>query len=171
MFTREALSPVKALLHLHMIVETVWLQQSSPDGAAGMQVRDWYIESFRELKALPPIRDTADELRFTGLLKHIYQRHAHVVPTMARYAQVPRYLSLLFVTFECQQYVLVASVSMQRQLNGCERELSNEGLFGMRASFTRRTLHKHGVRKVICVDRVSEPKQSLFRARNLSAVH
>ena len=51
-----------------------------------LQVRDWYVESFRELKALPPIKDTADELRFTGLLKSIYQRHAHVVPTMARCA-------------------------------------------------------------------------------------
>jgi pyruvate dehydrogenase kinase 2/3/4 len=49
-----------------------------------VQVRDWYVESFRELKAMPPIRDTTDELRFTGILKHIYQRHAHVVPTMAR---------------------------------------------------------------------------------------
>jgi pyruvate dehydrogenase kinase 2/3/4 len=51
-----------------------------------LQVRDWYVESFRELKSLPPIKDTSAELQFTDKLKQIYQRHAHVVPTMARCA-------------------------------------------------------------------------------------
>lgn len=48
------------------------------------QVRDWYVESFRELKNVPPIKDTTDEAKFTELLRVIFQRHAHVVPTMAR---------------------------------------------------------------------------------------
>ena len=49
-----------------------------------MQVRHWYVESFKELKEAPPVKDAADELQFTSTLKQIYQRHAHVVPTMAR---------------------------------------------------------------------------------------
>jgi hypothetical protein len=49
-----------------------------------LQVRDWYVESFSDLKKIPPIKDTSDEEKFTELLRKIYQRHAHVVPTMAR---------------------------------------------------------------------------------------
>lgn len=42
------------------------------------------MESFSELKNAPPIKDTADEEKFTEILRTIFQRHAHVVPTMAR---------------------------------------------------------------------------------------
>lgn len=48
-----------------------------------MQVRDWYVESFKELRSFPRVRDAQDELKFTGLLKHIYHRHKNVVPVMA----------------------------------------------------------------------------------------
>jgi hypothetical protein len=55
-----------------------------------LQVRDWYVESFRELKSAPPIKDMTDEDKFTKLLEKIFQRHAHVVPTMARSALTHR---------------------------------------------------------------------------------
>ena len=40
-----------------------------------VQVRDWYVESFKELRNFRPIRDAESELQFTSLLKHIYHRH------------------------------------------------------------------------------------------------
>ena len=43
----------------------------------GMQVRDWYVESFKELREFKPIRDAESELKFTGLLRHIYHRHRY----------------------------------------------------------------------------------------------
>ena len=46
-----------------------------------MQVRDWYVDSFKELRRFPVVKDTSDELNFTNLLKHIYHRH--------RFAQFP----------------------------------------------------------------------------------
>ena len=48
--------------------------RSSP-GAGGAQVRNWYVDSFKELRRFPQVKDTADELHFTELLKHIYHRH------------------------------------------------------------------------------------------------
>lgn len=48
-----------------------------------LKVRDWYVESFKDLRTFPTIKDTLDELKFTELLKGIYQRHKNVVPTMA----------------------------------------------------------------------------------------
>jgi hypothetical protein len=38
-------------------------------------VRNWYVDSFKELRRFPAVKDTADELHFTELLKHIYHRH------------------------------------------------------------------------------------------------
>ncbi len=43
------------------------------------QVRDWYVESFSELRSASSPRDVADETKFTDLLRHIYRRHANVV--------------------------------------------------------------------------------------------
>lgn len=48
-----------------------------------LQVRDWYVESFRELRGFPKVKDASDELQFTRLLQHIYRRHTNVVPVMA----------------------------------------------------------------------------------------
>ncbi|CAL5220332.1 g2325 [Coccomyxa viridis] len=48
-----------------------------------LKVRDWYVESFKELREFKPIRDAESELKFTGLLRHIYHRHRNVVPVMA----------------------------------------------------------------------------------------
>lgn len=59
-----------------------------------MQVRDWYVESFRELRQFPNVRDAHDELKLTDLLRHIYRRHANVVPVMAKgVAELKRELS------------------------------------------------------------------------------
>ena len=46
-------------------------------------MRDWYVESFKDLREFPPIKDINDEKKFTDLLRHIYHRHRHVVPVMA----------------------------------------------------------------------------------------
>lgn len=48
-----------------------------------LKVRDWYVESFRELRGFPKVKDASDELQFTRLLQHIYRRHTNVVPVMA----------------------------------------------------------------------------------------
>jgi len=48
-----------------------------------LRVRDWYVESFKDLRTFPKVRDANDEVNFTGLLKHIYSRHRNVVPVMA----------------------------------------------------------------------------------------
>lgn len=49
-----------------------------------MKVRDWYAESFKDLRGLPPIKDASDEAKFTEILRSIYRRHANVVPMMAK---------------------------------------------------------------------------------------
>ncbi|KAL6008831.1 hypothetical protein ACLOJK_022057 [Asimina triloba] len=46
-------------------------------------VRDWYLDSFRDLRSFPEIRDTNDELAFTQMIKMIKVRHNNVVPAMA----------------------------------------------------------------------------------------
>jgi Mitochondrial branched-chain alpha-ketoacid dehydrogenase kinase len=48
-----------------------------------LKVRDWYVESFKDLKAFPKVKDATNEQQFTSLLKHIYSRHRNVVPVMA----------------------------------------------------------------------------------------
>jgi pyruvate dehydrogenase kinase 2/3/4 len=47
-------------------------------------VRDWYVESFRELRAFPVIKDMATEETFTALIRRIMARHNNVVPMIAR---------------------------------------------------------------------------------------
>jgi pyruvate dehydrogenase kinase 2/3/4 len=49
-----------------------------------MKVRDWYVESFKDLRGLPSIKDSSDETKFTEILRSIYRRHANVVPMMAK---------------------------------------------------------------------------------------
>jgi hypothetical protein len=38
-------------------------------------VRDWYVESFQELRTFPGVGDMDAEGAFTDLLRHIYRRH------------------------------------------------------------------------------------------------
>lgn len=48
-----------------------------------LRVRDWYVESFRELRQFSKVKDVQDEQSLTKLLQHIYHRHKNVVPLMA----------------------------------------------------------------------------------------
>ncbi|GKB25826.1 pyruvate dehydrogenase (acetyl-transferring) kinase, mitochondrial [Tanacetum coccineum] len=61
--------------------------QSLPYGLsekpAILKVRDWYLDSFRDLRAFPDIKDQNDEQDFTKMINLIKVRHNNVVPTMA----------------------------------------------------------------------------------------
>ena len=46
-------------------------------------VRDWYVESFRELRAFPPVKDMETEAKFTEMITRIMARHNNVVPMIA----------------------------------------------------------------------------------------
>lgn len=50
---------------------------------AVLKVRDWYLDSFRDLRSYPEIKDKNDELKFTQMVKMIKVRHNNVVPMMA----------------------------------------------------------------------------------------
>lgn len=50
---------------------------------AVLKVRDWYLDSFRDLRSFPEIKDSNDELTFTQMIKMIKVRHNNVVPAMA----------------------------------------------------------------------------------------
>ncbi|XP_072976462.1 pyruvate dehydrogenase (acetyl-transferring) kinase, mitochondrial-like [Typha angustifolia] len=50
---------------------------------AVLKVRDWYLDSFHDIRSFPEIKDTSDELAFTRMIKMIKVRHNNVVPTMA----------------------------------------------------------------------------------------
>ncbi|MCD9560111.1 [Datura stramonium] len=50
---------------------------------AVLKVRDWYLDSFRDLRSYPEIKDKNDELEFTQMVKMIKVRHNNVVPVMA----------------------------------------------------------------------------------------
>ncbi|KAJ1375434.1 Signal transduction histidine kinase-related protein, C-terminal [Sesbania bispinosa] len=50
---------------------------------AVLKVRDWYIDSFRDLRSFPDIKNMNDEKEFTEMIKAIKVRHKNVVPTMA----------------------------------------------------------------------------------------
>lgn len=46
-------------------------------------MRDWYFDSFRDLRSFPEIRDLNDEREFTQMIKAVKVRHNNVVPMMA----------------------------------------------------------------------------------------
>ncbi|KAG6664105.1 hypothetical protein CIPAW_02G069500 [Carya illinoinensis] len=50
---------------------------------AVLKVRDWYFDSYRDLRSFPEIKDTNDEKEFTQMIKAIKVRHNNVVPMMA----------------------------------------------------------------------------------------
>ncbi|XP_021889533.1 pyruvate dehydrogenase (acetyl-transferring) kinase, mitochondrial isoform X2 [Carica papaya] len=50
---------------------------------AVLKVRNWYLDSFRDLRSFPEIKDMNDEKEFTQMIKAIKVRHNNVVPTMA----------------------------------------------------------------------------------------
>ena len=47
-------------------------------------VRDWYVESYDELKSFPKIENMEDEARFTKMIEGVMNKHANVVPMIAR---------------------------------------------------------------------------------------
>ncbi|KAJ1403017.1 Histidine kinase/HSP90-like ATPase [Sesbania bispinosa] len=48
-----------------------------------LKVRDWYLDSFRDLTSFPEINNMNDEKEFTEMIKAIKVKHKNVVPTMA----------------------------------------------------------------------------------------
>ena len=46
-------------------------------------MRDWYLDSFRDIRYFPEVRNQNDELAFTQMIKMVKVRHNNVVPTMA----------------------------------------------------------------------------------------
>ncbi|CAA0841958.1 Pyruvate dehydrogenase kinase [Striga hermonthica] len=50
---------------------------------AVLKVRDWYLDSFRDLRSFPDIKDNNDEVEFTQMIKMVKVRHNNVVPMMA----------------------------------------------------------------------------------------
>ncbi|KAL0545173.1 hypothetical protein IC582_020319 [Cucumis melo] len=50
---------------------------------AVLKVRDWYLDSFRDLRSIPEIKNSDDEKEFTQMIKAIKVRHNNVVPMMA----------------------------------------------------------------------------------------
>ncbi|KAK6913612.1 Branched-chain alpha-ketoacid dehydrogenase kinase/Pyruvate dehydrogenase kinase, N-terminal [Dillenia turbinata] len=50
---------------------------------AVLKVRDWYLDSFRDIRSFLEIKDKNDELEFTKMIKMIKVRHNNVVPMMA----------------------------------------------------------------------------------------
>lgn len=46
-------------------------------------MRDWYLDSFRDLRSFPEIKDSNDEKEFTQMIKAVRVRHNNVVPMMA----------------------------------------------------------------------------------------
>ncbi|XP_044499250.1 pyruvate dehydrogenase (acetyl-transferring) kinase, mitochondrial [Mangifera indica] len=48
-----------------------------------LKVRDWYLDSFRDMRSFPEIKDSSDEGEFTQMIKAIKVRHNNVVPMMA----------------------------------------------------------------------------------------
>uniref|UniRef100_A0A0C9S0X8 Protein-serine/threonine kinase n=1 Tax=Wollemia nobilis TaxID=56998 RepID=A0A0C9S0X8_9CONI len=67
----------------HRVMELVNLPYGLSSKPPVLTVRDWYVESFRELRSFPAVRDTSDELNFTEMIGQIKTRHNNVVPTMA----------------------------------------------------------------------------------------
>lgn len=48
-----------------------------------LKVKDWYLDSFRDIRSFPCIKDATRELAFTNMIRMIKVRHNNVVPTMA----------------------------------------------------------------------------------------
>ncbi|NP_001302545.1 pyruvate dehydrogenase (acetyl-transferring) kinase, mitochondrial [Brassica napus] len=64
-------------------IELETLPYGLSEKPAVLKVRDWYVESFRDMRAFPEIKDTADEKELTQMIKAVKVRHNNVVPMMA----------------------------------------------------------------------------------------
>uniref|UniRef100_A0A7S0WT71 Protein-serine/threonine kinase n=1 Tax=Pyramimonas obovata TaxID=1411642 RepID=A0A7S0WT71_9CHLO len=67
----------------HRVAELENLPHGLSEKKRVLKVRDMYVDSFKELREFPAIHDMADEVKFTGLLSKIYDRHSNVVPLLA----------------------------------------------------------------------------------------
>ncbi|KAK3011943.1 hypothetical protein RJ639_012525 [Escallonia herrerae] len=67
----------------HRAIELETLPYGLSEKPAILKVRDWYFDSFRDLRSFPEIKDTNDEIDFTQMITMIKVRHNNVVPTMA----------------------------------------------------------------------------------------
>jgi hypothetical protein len=54
-----------------------------------LQVRDWYVESFKELRGFPLVKSAVDEGKFTDLLRHIYRCASHSTRRHTCLCQLP----------------------------------------------------------------------------------
>mmetsp|Transcript_8969 Transcript_8969/g.30255 ORF Transcript_8969/g.30255 Transcript_8969/m.30255 type:complete len:484 (+) Transcript_8969:181-1632(+) len=68
----------------HRVAELENLPFGLSDMSQVLDVRDWYVESFTELRTFPPVETMEDEEKFTNMLKRIMTRHENVVPMIAR---------------------------------------------------------------------------------------
>jgi len=68
----------------HRVAELENLPFGLSDMPQTLDVRDWYVESFTDLRTFPPVETMEDEERFTNMLKRIMTRHENVVPMIAR---------------------------------------------------------------------------------------
>ncbi|KAL1211852.1 [Pyruvate dehydrogenase (acetyl-transferring)] kinase [Cardamine amara subsp. amara] len=64
-------------------IELQTLPYGLSEKPAVLKVRDWYLESFRDMRAFPEIKDSSDEKEFTQMIKAVKVRHNNVVPMMA----------------------------------------------------------------------------------------
>eukprot|EP00252_Welwitschia_mirabilis_P024915 TRINITY_DN7601_c0_g1_i4.p1 TRINITY_DN7601_c0_g1~~TRINITY_DN7601_c0_g1_i4.p1 ORF type:complete len:362 (-),score=45.14 TRINITY_DN7601_c0_g1_i4:130-1215(-) len=67
----------------HRVIELVGLPYGLSAKPPVLKVRDWYVESFRDIRDFPEVRNCKDETNFTELIRQVKMRHNDVVPTMA----------------------------------------------------------------------------------------
>eukprot|EP00245_Coleochaete_scutata_P003465 TRINITY_DN1509_c1_g1_i1.p1 TRINITY_DN1509_c1_g1~~TRINITY_DN1509_c1_g1_i1.p1 ORF type:complete len:373 (-),score=70.70 TRINITY_DN1509_c1_g1_i1:790-1908(-) len=67
----------------HRVKELENLPHGLSAKAPVLKVRDWYVDSFMDLRNFPEVMDAADENKFTELINQIKLRHTNVMPTMA----------------------------------------------------------------------------------------
>lgn len=65
------------------VIELENLPYGLSEKPAVLKVRDWYVDSFRDLRSFLEIKGKSDELEFTQMIKMIKVRHNNVVPMMA----------------------------------------------------------------------------------------
>ncbi|CAI5976446.1 unnamed protein product [Closterium sp. NIES-65] len=67
----------------HRVTELENLPYGLSTKAPVLKVRDWYVDSFKDIRGFPAIESREEELRFTHLLAQVKMRHNNVIPTMA----------------------------------------------------------------------------------------
>lgn len=67
----------------HRVTELENLPYGLSSKAGVLKVRDWYVDSFKDLRSFPKIQDMDDEAKFTSLIARVKARHNEVMPTMA----------------------------------------------------------------------------------------